>query len=407
MTQEREVSQDMHKVSNDMKTGASVIIVGGGVTGLSSAWWLAQAGVDVIVVEAGIIGSEASGRNGGGCSHYPSPLFIEEQRLWPLMNDMLGVETEYRRGRIRIAYNEQQFELYNRGAQYAIKQGFKAESISVREIQSFAPLTGDNIYGGFHLHYGGQANPHRTTQGYAWAFRRLGGTILQHTRATGFDIQGGRVVGVQTDRGLLSCDHLVLAAGPSLAKLAAMLGVDIPLALARAEMIATEPLPMMPHNGVDGNLLYGRQSLRGNLLYGGGPHEWVEPGEKGKAFRASTPIGASIARRVAEMFPKASHAKVIRTWAGLIENTPDGRPILDRLPHLENLTLCTMSGVGFGLSPAVGHAIQQLVTDGACDFADLTTLRLERFTDLEPDWRDLQGWRSAEHFRQEADLQPS
>ena len=65
-----------------------VVIVGGGVTGLSAAWWLARSGVDVTVLDKGIVGWEASGRNGGGCSHYQSPLFVEEQRLWPQMDEL-------------------------------------------------------------------------------------------------------------------------------------------------------------------------------------------------------------------------------------------------------------------------------------------------------------------------------
>ena len=80
--------------------GTSAVIVGGGVTGLSAAWWLARSGVDVTVVEKGIVGFEASGRNGGGATHYQSPLFHEEQRLWPQMDELLGYPTEYRRERI-------------------------------------------------------------------------------------------------------------------------------------------------------------------------------------------------------------------------------------------------------------------------------------------------------------------
>ena len=79
---------------SDGKLRASVVIIGGGVTGLSSAWWLAREGHDVIVLDKGIVGWEASGRNGGDCSHYPSPLFEEEQRLWPMMDDLLGYPTE-------------------------------------------------------------------------------------------------------------------------------------------------------------------------------------------------------------------------------------------------------------------------------------------------------------------------
>src|SRR6186713_691958 len=79
------------------RKGASVIVIGAGVTGLSAAWWLARSGLDVVVIDKGIVGWEASGRNGGGASHYQSPLFAEEQRMWPMMDELLGYPTEYRR----------------------------------------------------------------------------------------------------------------------------------------------------------------------------------------------------------------------------------------------------------------------------------------------------------------------
>jgi sarcosine oxidase subunit beta len=83
---------------------------------------------------------------------------------------------------------------------------------------------------------------------------------------------------------------------------------------------------------------------------------------------------------------------VIRSWAGIIENTPDGRPVLDRPVAPGNVTVASMSSVGFGLSPATGHAIRDLVVDGRCGFADLGKLSLARFAGVDPDWRRLQGW---------------
>ena len=105
-----------------------------------------------------------------------------------------------------------------------------------------------------------------------------------------------------------------------------------------------------------------------------------------------TPLLGSIARRLCALLPMAAHARVIRSWAGFIENTPDGRPVIDRPAPVENLTIATLSSVGFGLSPAAGHAIRDLVLTGACSFADLSTLALARFARLEPDWQTLQGW---------------
>jgi sarcosine oxidase subunit beta len=157
-------------------------------------------------------------------------------------------------------------------------------------------------------------------------------------------------------------------------------------------MIVTEPAPLMPIGGVDGNGLYGRQTLRGNLAYGGGPHEWLATAAEGPALRPTSPLARNLARRVAELLPAAANLRVLRSWAGIVETTPDGRPVLERLAAPANLTVAVMSGVGFGLSPATGEAVRDLVLHGACGFADLGKLRLDRFVGLAPDWRDTRGW---------------
>ncbi len=372
--------------------GAAVVIIGGGVTGLSAGWWLAREGIDTLVIEAAAAGWGASGRNGGGCSHHHSPLFREEQRLWPLMDELLGYPTEFQPDRIRIALDERQFALYRHALENAARQGFRSDVLDPKQVRELVPLAGENVFGGYFHHFGGHANPHRTLQAYAWAMRDRGGRLLQHTRALGFDTRGSRVVAVRTSRGRLTCDHLVIAAGPATGELASLLGVTVPLMSARAEMIVTEPLPPMTLGGVDGNGLYGRQTLRGNLAYGGGPHEWVDTPDVKHTRPYSTPLQSSIARRLCGLLPKAAHARVIRSWAGFIENTPDGRPIIDRPSEIENLTVATLSSVGFGLSPAVGRAVRDLVISGSCGFADLSTLTLRRFAALQPDWPTLQGW---------------
>jgi sarcosine oxidase subunit beta len=100
----------------------------------------------------------------------------------------------------------------------------------------------------------------------------------------------------------------------------------------------------------------------------------------------------NIAAHLVDMFPRARHARIIRSWAGIIENTPDGRPVIDRLTDPSNVVVATLSSIGFGLSPASGHAVQELVTDGVCRFADLSSLKLARFAGLATDWVAERGW---------------
>ena len=370
----------------------SVVVVGGGVTGLSAAWWMARSGVRVTVIDKGIVGWEASGRNGGGASHYQSPLFDEEQRLWPLMDELLGYPTEHQKERIVISVTENQLRVYDYIADVIRAMGYRVDSLDAQQVREAVPFVGDNCLGGIHYRFGGHANPQRTVQAYAWALQDLGGRIVQHSAVTGFQMGGGKVTAVETATETHGCDALVIAAGPQTGMLTAKLGTEVPVASARAEMIVTEPAPMMKLGGVDGNGLYGRQTMRGNLAYGGGPHEWIDMGEAGPAARPSSPLTRNLARRLAELFPKAAHLNVIRSWAGVIENTPDGRPVIDHLPGVDNVVVATLSSVGFGLSPASGHAIRDLVIDGACSFANIDKLALSRFDGLESDWRQRRGW---------------
>ena len=373
-------------------SGSEVVIVGGGVTGLSAGWWLARSGVKVTVLDKGIVGWEASGRNGGGASHYASPLFDEEQRMWPQMDELLGYPTEHQKERIIIAMTERQWEQYRFVAERHKRLNHPIELLDTKQVLDAVPLASEKCFGGVHYKFGGHANPHRAVQAYAWALQDLGGKIVQHNPVTGFETAGGKVTVVKTATATYGCDAVVVAAGPQIPELMAQLGVTVPLAGARAEMIITEPAPKMPLTGVDGNKLYGRQTMRGNLAYGGGPHEWLDDDANGPAARPSTPLARNLAKRLAELFPKAAHLNVIRSWAGVIENSPDGRPIIDRLTSPDNVVVASMSSVGFGLSPASGHAIRDLVLDGACSFANLDLFKLSRFDGLEADWRQKRGW---------------
>ena len=372
--------------------GAAVVIVGGGVTGLSAGWWLARAGVEVLVLDKGIIGWEASGRNGGGATHVYSPFGLEEQRLWPQMDELLGYPTEYQPYRIGVALSETQLALARRWAEIGEARGFRWDALDRRQLKELVPIVGDDVIGGTYLHFGGHANPQRTVQAYAWALQDHGGRILQHTAVTGLVQRAGRVVGVETTRGTFGADVVVIAAGPQTGVFAEMLGISLPLAPARVEMIATEPIPLMGVGGVAGNGLYGRQTLRGNLVYGGGPHEWINVPDMATPAHTNTPLVRNLARRLAELFPGAAHVRLIRAWSGIVENTPDGLPVVERLAVPDNVVIATMSSVGFGLSPAAGRAISELVQHGRCSFADLGALALGRFADTPRDWRERAGW---------------
>src|SRR5256712_7868746 len=210
------------------RQGAAVVIIGGGVTGLSAGWWLARAGVDVLVLERGSIGWEASGRNGGGATHVYSPLGLEEQRLWPQMDALLGYPTEHAPHRIKVALSEDQLALYRRNAEIAAERGFRSEPLDPKQLRELVPIVGDDIVGGFYLHFGGHANPQRTVQAYAWALQDHGGRVLQHTTVTGLPSRRGPATAGEHTRGAVGPDPLVIPPGPPTGPLPHLPGVVLP-----------------------------------------------------------------------------------------------------------------------------------------------------------------------------------
>ena len=375
--------------------GAQVVVIGAGVSGLSTAWWLTRAGVDTIVVDKGVVGWEASGRNGGIVSHrgYDPPvvpLAAESLRLWPTMDDELGYPTEFRTGLIKVVLNEQELEETREAVADMRLRGIDCQMIDAQAIKELVPLVSEKALGGSFSKTAGHANPQRSVQAFAWAIQDHGGRIYQHAQVVDFQVTGDKVTAVETTRGTIAADFVVCASGPQTGQLAEKAGAFVPVAPGRVEIIVTAPLEPMWPGAVAGNGLYGRQTLRGNLAYGGGPHEWIDV-EIGTPRKPNTPLVRNLARRLAELFPGAAEVPVIRSWAGVVEQTPDYLPIIDFLDRPSNYLVVTASAHGFGLSPATGKAVSDLVLHGESSI-DIGGLGLSRFADVGPDWRQERGW---------------
>ena len=113
-----------------------------------------------------------------------------------------------------------------------------------------------------------------------------------------------------------------------------------------------------------GNGLYGHQAVRGNLIFGGGAHEWTDVQLTASPGKPNTPLIRNIARRLAELLPGMANVPVIRSWAGVVEQAPDYRPIIDILDCPNNYVVVTASAHGFGISPATGKVVSELVLHG-------------------------------------------
>jgi sarcosine oxidase, subunit beta len=376
-----------------------VIVVGGGLIGLSTAYRARKAGAKVIVIDRGPVGYEASSRATGYLSlraetPTESPLAQMAEKIWPTLDEELGYPTEWKqKGRLWAAFDDQ--ELADLKVTYDLfsKTDIPFEFIDAQACREVIPILSSNVRAGIFTHRSGHANPQRVTQAFAWAFQDIGGVILEHTPVHAVLTEAGRVTGVQTSGGTVHGGRVVLAAAAFNAKLMEPLGILFPVAGVRLEAMVTTPLPPAYDVCFIGHGISVRQTHRGNLHANGGPHEWIDVQADQDPAKPNTPIIRNIARRITEVFPVAASLQMLRSWAGIVELTPDLNTIVQAFDSPAGLVAAAGAGHAFGMAPSLGVALAELALEGRTS-APIEGLGLDRLAGIGPDWRTLRNWQA-------------
>ena len=349
--------------------GANVVIVGGGIAGVCTAYFLAKAGVRSIVVERDAVGSHASGFAYGGIGSLvgPGPTFAvatEGVRLHHDLSQSLqeetGIDTQYRgRPSLSLTFTDEEVHAAKSGLPWMQAQaGYSVRWANAGEIRSIDPRISPAALGGVHIEGTADVEPYRLVLAMAQAAENMGATI-RHGRVTGLKRESGRVQGVDLESGEVPCEHVVLAMGPWSGEASTWLGIPIQVRPLKGQILrlrAPGP-PVQCSIGWNGN--YATTKPDG-LVWAGTTAEEVGFDE-GPSSDALDQIMAALLK----MVPSMADAQLVRQTACLRPMSSDGLLLLGEVPGWEGVYMATGAGHrGIALGPAMGRITADLITKG-------------------------------------------
>lgn len=370
-----------------MAQGQDIIIIGGGITGISTAYELAKRGARVTLLERDRLNSMGSGWTLAGVrqsGRHPAELPIAQAaiRRWEQLADELDADIEYRQdGNLRLALSEDEIPVIRQVVADTNAAGIPAEYVDAARVREIAPVITDQVTGASFCPTDGHANNHLVVDAYASAATRHGASIRTSTDVAGLVTHGDRVTGVRTTAGDLHAEVVIAAAGIHTPHLLAPLGLDLPLQVVLCPVFTTEPTEpaLAPVIGMADASFAGRQEASGRFRLIGNSLPWTENRHDAASPMPSAGTVAQMIDGAIRILPSVRDLRIDRIWGGLIDSTPDALPVIERSPAYDGLVIAAgFSGHGFGIGPATGAILADLATAGTTGF-DLAPFALDRF----------------------------
>jgi glycine/D-amino acid oxidase-like deaminating enzyme len=410
-----------------------VVIIGGGIIGVSTALFLAEKGIAVALCEKGRIAGEQSSRNWGWCrtmgrDEGEIPLAMESLRLWRDMNRRTNRETGFRQpGILYLCQTEKEVAAQESWLGQASQYQVDARLLRGPALDRVLPGATNSFIAGLHTPTDGKAEPALAAPAIAEAARDHGAQIFTNTAVRGIERTAGRITGVVTERGRIACQSVVLAGGAWSRLFAGNAGLDLPQLKVLGSVFRTKPLngPEITASGavfafrkrMDGGYSIARRNAntaeltpdhfrllhdflprlinnRHEIRLRVGRRSWEElrtarqwhldqptPFEAVRVLDPEPKPGILREARsvLSRMFPAFANVQVAESWAGLMDVTPDAVPVIDQVPHMPGFFIATgFSGHGFGIGPGAGRLMADLVA-GDRPVVDPTPFRLTRF----------------------------
>jgi heterotetrameric sarcosine oxidase beta subunit len=356
-----------------MREAADVVVIGAGIMGLSIAYNLAKHhGMSrVTVVDRTYLCGGASGRNGGGLraqwsSESNIRLMQESLRLCREFAREHRINTWFRQGGyLFLVRSDAQANALAASVNLQNQCGLATELLEPRRAREIVPeLSTDGIVAASYNADDAVVFPWPFVWGYAEGAKQLGVEVCPFTEVTGIDVTDGRVSAVVTDKGTISCEVVVNAAGAYSPGVAALAGIELPNHPHRHEICSSEPLkPWLEPLVADlSNGLYFSQSTRGEIVGGIGNDKVPEGPDQGSSYR----FLALYSRALLQTIPALGAVKILRQWAGPYDITPDSNPIVGKVDALAGFFLaCGFMGHGFMMAPVVGKLMAEHIAGGA------------------------------------------
>ncbi len=375
-------------------TGYDIIVIGSGVIGGSIAYHLARQGRRVLVVERGrpAIEPAASWASAGGVrrqGRHPAEAALASEAIarWPSLPAELGADLGYQQGgNLYVGEGDAEAEKVARFVLEQQANGFTdVRLLDTKEIRELAPALSETVTAASYSPQDGQADPALTTRAFAAAATEYGAVSWHETATKRLLVEGGRVTGVETSRGAVHAEAVVLAAGAWSDEIARTAGLTMPISTRVPQILISSPAPVGTLRqvlGSAGRRLSLKQLPTGEFMLGGG---W--PGVASQDRRSYTMLDESIAggwAAGAAIVPAVGRLQIVRKWCGLEGESFDGIPFIGPAANMggpAGLTVAVgFSGHGFAIAPAVGRCVaDQLAGKPTPELAGLDPARALAF----------------------------
>jgi len=426
------------RFSGPPPAACDVVIIGGGIIGVMTAWFLAERGFRVVLCEKGRIAGEQSSRNWGwirqqGRDPAELPIMVESLRIWRSLAQEFGDALGFRQtGVMYLANTAKDTEAFAAWLPHAQANGVDTRLLSRADVSTMLAGAKADWPGGLFTPSDARAEPWVAVPLLVTGAAVRGVTVIENCAVRVLDRAAGRITGVVTEQGRIACNQVVLAGGAWSSLFARNEGVDLPQLSVLASVAATGPLPeIYPGAAADGQFAFRRRADGGYSLAPGASHDFfvgpdalrharrflpvVKKDWRSTHLRPAAPSGfpdawttsrrwaadrpspfeamrilnpapshralSDVQDAFARAFPSLGRPLLRSTWAGMIDTMPDVVPVIDRVASVPGLTIATgMSGHGFGIGPGMGRVIADLVA-GNPPGHDLHRFRLARFSD--------------------------